>query len=92
MFFLEERWPDKGHFTNFDEAAKYIYDTILKLELEEIPLNIIRRDLILMTNEDVSKVAFPLIPRYIEIYGYDNYGNDLKGLIYWYAEIAKRQG
>lgn len=77
-------YPQMGDFNNFDEAAKFIYDVIAEEKLEEIPLEIIKRDLLLMTNGNIEAVGFPLIPRYIGTYGSEGYGKWLKQLIWWY--------
>ena len=60
--------PEMGDFTNFDEAAQYLYDIMIEDKLPARPIEAIKQDLIQMTNEDISKVGFPLIPRYLGIY------------------------
>ncbi|MDR2585792.1 MAG: hypothetical protein LBC84_06195 [Prevotellaceae bacterium] len=84
---MQKRYPQMGDFTNFDEAAKYQYDIVREdsRNLRDRPLETIKSDLISMTNGDISKVGFPLLPRYVEAYAH----NCLDGLISWYAGVSK---
>jgi len=83
----QKTFPQMGDFTSFDEAAKHLYDMVRmdNRNLIERPLEIIQSDLFFMTNGDISKVGFPLLPRYVNAYAH----NCLDGLVSWYAGVSK---
>jgi len=90
---LSDCWKGQYIFKSFDEAAKHVYDAILYQDLPERPLEVIKRDLIFMTNDDVSRTdyRYPILPRYVFLCT-SGCEELLNNLIEWYGELGKRLG
>ena len=58
-------WEELEDFNNFDEAAKFIYDIILEENKPERPVEVIKNDLLAMTNGDIKMILDRLLPRYL---------------------------